>query len=156
MLVESSATPIGRHCPVAWLLRGNDTRAVPCMLQANLHIKRCLNNLDFALHGLEVYAHFLFTAEVSERLYTSTFLQAPQPGGGENACVSPSSHWKSQLCEGWTSFLWVKICCSIWKEQIRSLFTGTSKSYFCSLLHVFASCFTATCSLLWQHFGGGE
>lgn len=62
------------------------------MLQANLHIKRCLNNLDFAQQGLEVYVHFLFTAEVLVRLYTSTFLQAPQAGGGEKTCVLPSSH----------------------------------------------------------------
>lgn len=92
MLVEGGTARVGRHCPAAWLLIGNDVRADPCTLQANLCIKRCLNNLDFAPQGLEAIVHFLFAAEVLWRLYASTFLQAPWPDGGEDAPVSPSHH----------------------------------------------------------------
>lgn len=117
MLGTGGTTPTDFQCPVCSLAA--DVWANHSMFQTNLAIKRCLNNVDFTWHGLEAFVNFPFTAEVWRRLYKSIALQAPWTN------VSPAHHKKPRPCEKWTSFIWMEISCSIEKEQVSYLFTGT-------------------------------
>lgn len=102
MLVKGGTAPVGHHHPVACLLIGNDVWVTPCVLQANLCIKRCPNNLDFAWRLCIFFSHQRFWGGCMR----AHFFRLP----GQMVERTPVCHLHitktPRPCEGWTSFIW--------------------------------------------------